>query len=84
MVTVEDYETVNTCIWHCVCGAEMPATETVMGDHAVNHILADEPSNGYVEVVEEKRLIGTHQEDRGHYEDVPCGTYYQCACGATK
>ncbi len=93
IVTVNDYETVYTNIWHCVCGEDIIIKNTdseieddeAVEKHAIKHILADEPSNGYNEIISEKKvIIGSHQEDHGHYEDVPCGTYYQCACGATK
>lgn len=88
IVTVNDYETVYTYIWHCNCGEDIIVSDKNYEEayeHSMKHVLAGEDDGGYSETIEEKKVvIGSHQEDHGRYKDVPCGTYYQCACGAVK
>lgn len=72
--------------WHCNCGAVIPISQ--YEDHAVAHIEADEPDNGYEKehfhdepVYEEKQVqVGT--KDEGHYETQTYVDYYYCDCGA--
>lgn len=81
IVTVPDYETQTTYVWVCNCGAEIPIGSE--DSHAMNHILAGEPSNGHDEARTTQVQVGSHTEDQGHYETKTSVDYRYCTgCGA--
>ncbi len=89
IVVVEDYgeipgEKYSVCI--CNCGFE-----TSDGDGMRSHIMAHEEAgessqfSGYDTYGESTwGVIGSHEEDQGHYETSRYVDYYYCDCGARK
>ena len=93
MVEEDVYKTVSIYRTVCCCGdiiidddSDPEATKAFWREHGKKHLeMGLNSTSSSLEVIGEKQVkIGTKTVDRGHYEDVPCGTYYQCACGATK
>jgi Bacterial Ig-like domain (group 2). len=92
MVEEDIYETVYEYRELCICGDIIPmddsdpeALKAFYRGHDKKHQELGIPVYSSLEIVGEKKVkVGTKTVDRGHYEDVPCGTYYQCACGAVK
>ncbi len=93
MVEEDVYETFSIYRSVCCCGdiiiyddSDPEAARALWKEHAKKHLeMGLNSTSSSLEVVGEKKVkVGTKTVDRGHYEDVPCGTYYQCACGATK
>lgn len=87
IVTVDDYAPQQVQVgtaWYCNCGAVVP--EELATEHGRAHIEAGESANGRGRAVYETQnvWVGSHQEDRGYYKDVPYVDYYYCSCGATK
>ncbi len=93
MVEEDVYKTVSIYRTVCCCGdiiidddSDPEARKAFWREHGKKHLeMGLNSTSSSLEVIGEKQVkIGTKTVDRGHYEDVPCGTYYQCACGATK
>ena len=93
MVEEDVYKTVSIYRKVCCCGdiiiyddSDPEAVSALLREHGKKHLeMGLNSTSSSLEVIGEKQVkIGTKTVDRGHYEDVPCGTYYQCACGATK
>ena len=93
MVEEDVYKTVSTYKSVCCCGdiiiyddSDLEASEALWEEHAKKHLeMGLNSTSSSLEIIGEKKVkVGTKTVDRGHYEDVPCGTYYQCACGAVK
>lgn len=81
IVTVPDYETTETAVWVCNCGAVMTMPES--DAHGMAHILAGEPANGHTETQTTTVQVGSHTEDQGHYETKTSVDYRYCTgCGA--
>lgn len=79
-VYIDDYETVPK--WNCNCGAVIDIEEH--DNHAIQHLLAEEPDNGFVSS-EKVRYLGTHTEEVGEYVTSSRVDYYYCTeCGARK
>lgn len=90
IVVVEDYETQYVVVGGlaiCNCGFQ-----TTDKDAITEHVKEgysegrSECSNfGVQDIYEEQQvLVGTHEEDQGHYETSTYVDYYYCDCGATK
>lgn len=93
MVKEDVYETVSVYVTRCCCGdiiptdgSDLEAGKAFLREHYKKHLeMGLNSTSSSLEIVGEKKVkVGTKTVDRGHYEDVPCGTYYQCACGAVK
>ena len=93
MVEEDVYKTVSIYRTVCCCGdifiyddSDLEALRAFRIEHAKKHLeMGLNSTSSSLEVIGEKKVkVGTKTVDRGHYEDVPCGTYYQCACGAVK
>ncbi len=93
MVEEDVYKTVSIYRKVCCCGdiiiyddSDPEAVSALLREHGKKHLeMGLNSTSSSLEVIGEKQVkIGTKTVDRGHYENVPCGTYYQCACGATK
>ncbi len=92
MVEEDVYKTVREYKETCSCGdifhydeSDMDALKAFYREHDKKHQELGISVYSSIEVIGEKKVkVGTKTVDRGHYKDVPCGTYYQCACGATK
>ncbi len=93
MVEEDVYKTVSTYKSVCCCGdtiiyddSDPEAASALRKEHAKKHLeMGLNSTSSSLEIIGEKKVkVGTKTVDRGHYEDVPCGTYYQCACGAVK
>lgn len=93
MVEEDVYETVSIYRSVCCCGdiiidddSDPEAAKAFWKQHYKKHLeMGLTSTSSSLEIVGEKKVkVGTKTVDRGHYEDVPCGTYYQCACGVVK
>lgn len=93
MVEEDVYETVSVYRSVCCCGdiiidddSDPEAAKAFWKQHYKKHLeMGLNSTSSSLEIIGEKKVkVGTKTVDRGHYEDVPCGTYYQCACGAVK
>ncbi len=68
------------------CGYETSDVNDI-NNHIVDSILADTGCGSYQDIVQyadQQVLVGTHEEDQGHYETSTYVDYYYCGCGATK
>lgn len=88
IVTVEDYETQYVVVGGhaiCSCGYETDDADS-MREHYKAGLLAGTCINFGTQPVygEQQVLVGTHEEDQGHYETSTYVDYYYCDCGATK
>ncbi len=91
IVVVEDYgeipgEQYGLCI--CYCGFAT-TDAAVIEQHIVNHVNAGEYNLAGFTVQTHWTeptwgVIGSHEEDQGHYETSTYVDYYYCDCGATK
>ena len=92
MVEEDVYKTVYEYKEMCSCGdvfyyddSDMEALKAFYREHDKKHQELGISVYSSLETVGEKQVkVGTKTVDKGHYKNVPCGTYYQCACGATK
>ncbi len=89
VVTVPDYEEQTFAYWNCNCGEVIPLgvlgalDDSKYERHAENHVLNDEPANGFDSVQTTLIQIGSHTEDQGHYETKTTVDYIYCTgCGA--
>lgn len=87
MVTVPDYETKKVPVGTKYIFAYDGYTTTSDSDaeqHAMELILAGHPDNYRMETIYETKTVqvGSHQEDKGHYEKYV--DYHYCDCGARK
>lgn len=88
VVTVEDYETQYVVVGGlaiCGCGFQTE-DKNVITQHIYDHLDAGDTQNFTVQDIygEQQVLVGTHEEDQGHYETSTYVDYYYCECGATK
>lgn len=87
IVVVDDYETQNVLVRTdiiCNCGAVFTGGAGY-DEHAMNHVLAGEPSNSTPKAIYEQQSVkvGSHKEDHGYYKDEPYTDYMYCSdCGA--
>lgn len=87
IVVVDDYETQNVLVRTdiiCNCGAVFTGGAGY-DEHAMNHVLAGEPSNSTPKAIYEQQSVkvGSHEEDHGYYKDEPYTDYTYCSdCGA--
>jgi len=87
IVVVDDYETQNVLVRTdiiCNCGAVFTGGAGY-DEHAMNHVLAGEPSNSTPKAIYEKQSVkvGSHEEDHGYYKDETYTDYTYCSdCGA--
>ncbi len=98
IVPIYETQTVQTTkkvsdgwFWHCNCGAKIPSGSQEVSDHAVAHIEADEPDNGYDrevfhdEIVYEEKQVQVGTKDEGYWETQTYVDYVYCSeCGAKK
>lgn len=86
IVVVDDYETQNVLVRTdiiCNCGAVFTGGAGY-DEHAMNHVLAGEPSNSTPKAIYEQQSVkvGSHEEDHGYYKDEPYTDYMYCSdCG---
>lgn len=87
IVVVDDYETQNVLVRTdiiCNCGAVFTGGAGY-DEHAMNHVLAGEPSNSTPKAIYEQQSVkvGSHEEDHGYYKDETYTDYTYCSdCGA--
>lgn len=87
IVVVDDYETQNVLVRTdiiCNCGAIFTGGAGY-DEHAMNHVLAGEPSNSTPKAIYEQQSVkvGSHEEDHGYYKDETYTDYTYCSdCGA--
>lgn len=87
IVVVDDYETQNVLVRTdiiCNCGAVFTGGAGY-DEHAMNHVLAGEPSNSTPKAIYEQQSVkvGSHEEDHGYYKDESYTDYMYCSdCGA--
>lgn len=87
IVVVDDYETQNVLVRTdiiCNCGAVFTGGAGY-DEHAMNHVLAGEPSNSTPKAIYEQQSVkvGSHEEDHGYYKDELYTDYMYCSdCGA--
>lgn len=87
IVVVDDYETQNVLVRTdiiCNCGAVFTGGAGY-DTHAMNHVLAGEPSNSTPQAIYEQQSVkvGSHEEDHGYYKDETYTDYTYCSdCGA--
>lgn len=90
VVTVEDYETQYVTIgekYICNCGYETTDPDSIRTHVKENYRAGnDNCVNFTIQNIygEQQVLVGTHEEDQGHYETSTYVDYYYCDCGATK
>lgn len=86
IVVVDDYETQNVLVRTdiiCNCGAVFTGGAGY-DTHAMNHVLAGEPSNSTPKAIYEQQSVkvGSHEEDHGYYKDETYTDYTYCSdCG---
>lgn len=92
IVVVDDYET--SVVGHvddvfiCDCGYTTTSEDDIE-DHIVSNVLANNSGHGGFGIqpghsIIEQVKVGSHEEDKGHYETQTYVDYYYCDCGATK
>lgn len=87
IVVVDDYATQNVLVRTdiiCNCGAVFTGGAGY-DEHAMNHVLAGEPSNSTPKAIYEQQSVkvGSHEEDHGYYKDETYTDYTYCSdCGA--
>lgn len=90
VVTVEDYETQYVTVgekYICNCGYETTDPDSIRTHVKENYRAGnDNCINFTIQNIygEQQVLVGTHEEDQGHYETSTYVDYYYCECGATK